>query len=99
MARYLLINSSNIIENAIEADSNYVAPDGYTLVQTEIGNPGQPWPLPAPPAPNPNDVIRAQIIVLENSVSKRRLREAFADPTWINGLNTQIIALRSQLTS
>ena len=45
-----------------------------------------------------NAVIIAQIAVLETTQTPRRMREALADPTWINALNAQIATLRAQLT-
>jgi len=41
--------------------------------------------------------ILAQIKDLELQQTPRRLREAIADPTWMNGLDSQIAELRAQL--
>lgn len=53
----------------------------------------------APPAPHPNIVILAQILVLEKTVTQRRLREATlgTDNGWLANLNAQIVTLRESL--
>lgn len=44
-----------------------------------------------------NASVLTQIKALEAQMTPRRIREAFADPTWVNNLNSQIAALRAQL--
>ena len=46
-----------------------------------------------------NAAIIKQITALEATQTPRRMREALADPTWLNALNAQIAALRAQLTT
>ena len=45
-----------------------------------------------------NRSISAQIVALEAKQTPRRIREAIVDPTWMQSLNNQIAALRTQLT-
>lgn len=54
---------------------------------------------PAPPPPDPNAVIDAQIQALEDSVTQRRLREAaLTEPgrMWLADVDARITALRAQ---
>jgi len=53
-----------------------------------------------PPALTGNALIQQQINALEATQTKRRIREAAAgaDGGWLANLNTQIAALRAQLT-
>ena len=44
-----------------------------------------------------NASVLTQIKALEAQMTPRRIREAFADPTLVNNLNSQIAALRAQL--
>ena len=50
-----------------------------------------------PPTLTGNDAILFQIARLEQQATPRRIREAFADPTWIKALDAQIETLRSGL--
>jgi hypothetical protein len=45
-----------------------------------------------------NDAIQFQIVRLEQTATPRRIREAFADATWIKALDAQIATLRAGLT-
>lgn len=45
-----------------------------------------------------NEVLLSQIATFEATMTPRRIREAIKDPTWMNELETQIAALRAQLT-
>ena len=47
--------------------------------------------------PSPADLIKQQISALDAQITPRRIREAFADPTWMTDLEAQIAQLRSQL--
>lgn len=51
------------------------------------------------PAPSAADQIRTSILVLEESVTHRRMREAILgiDNGWLLDVNSQIAALRAQL--
>lgn len=53
----------------------------------------------APPEQSHNEIIKAQIMQLEASVTPRRIREAIlgVDNRWLADLNEQISDLRSQL--
>jgi hypothetical protein len=53
-------------------------------------------PLPAD-HPDPNAAILAQIVQLESQVTIRRIREAYSDSTWMNGIEAQIEVLRNKL--
>ena len=156
MARYLLIDSNNVVENILELDPANIwdsnpCPDaqkiivpqnpirqideetgepvldeetgepimvevanivldgrykpltGYTLQPSDRGNPGDSWPLSAPPAPNPNDAILGQILALEQTITTRRITDAIAgteNPTgWLANVRSQLATLRAQLTS
>lgn len=48
-------------------------------------------------APTHNEVILAQIVALEATLTPRRIREAVKDPSWMEELETKIAALRVQL--
>lgn len=45
-----------------------------------------------------NEVLLAQIVALEATMTPRRIREAIKDPSWMEELETKIAALRAQLT-
>ena len=53
-----------------------------------------------PSAPSADEVIKAQIVELEASITPRRMREALlgTDGGWLAGVDAQIAALRGQLT-
>jgi len=44
-----------------------------------------------------NESVLLQIKALEAMVTPRRMREAFTDSTWIENIEAQIVALRTQL--
>lgn len=83
----------------IEMDVRYRVPDGYDLEQSDVGNPGQKWPLPVITV-DPNQSILEQIRIAESTVTDRRVREAILaiDNSWLKNVNSQIAALRSKLT-
>jgi len=52
------------------------------------------------PSPLPDDLIKQQIAAIEATITLRRQREAILgiDNGWLSGANSQIEALRAQLT-
>lgn len=59
---------------------------------------GRPVAVDPQPLP-PNQIIMAQIVALEGTITDRRWREAVlgADNGWLKGVNDQITALRAKL--
>lgn len=77
-------------------EAGYV--NGAAFVMVDLGAYPEGWST-APPAPDPNAAIDAQILALEATVTQRRLREAAlteAGRAWLADLDAQIAALRAQ---
>lgn len=87
----------DVVELSAEEHSDLMAGQsaGKTIQANEQGLPV----LVDAPAPSAADVARLAIQVLESSVTHRRLREAVlnVDNGWLQNLESQIVALRSQL--
>lgn len=83
-------------------DTRYRTPNGYQLIQSDVGGPGQSWPLPAPVPVDPNIAIKAKIAAIDQTITTRRLSDAISGTENPSGwLVTQRAAqqtLRSQLT-
>jgi len=104
--RYAIIDENGLIVNCIEWDgeSGWLHPEGCAAIQSDEGSIGdsiiegvliQPdLPKPVPPT------ILEQIHVLEAQQTPRRIREATLgiDNDWLMNLNTQINALRAELS-
>ena len=52
---------------------------------------------PDPPTPTASETALAEIARLEAEVSQRRIRDAFADPTWMNAQEAKIKTQRDKL--
>lgn len=98
---------NNVMNKSIPSDAVAITNEVYNTMQTaptlgksldgdENGNPI----MIAPVAASGNDLINSQIQALEATQTKRRMREALAgtDGGWLANLETQISALRAQLT-
>lgn len=76
---------------------------GEMVYITELGqSPNEDWTTepPAPPEPTQQELLVKEILTLEAQQTPRRIREAVlgVDAGWLANLNTQIAALRAQLS-
>lgn len=79
-------------------DPRWTPPKGFDLIQSDVGGPGDAYPLVAASV-NPNEAVLQQITVLEQSITGRRLREAILaiDNGWLADVNSEIANLRKTL--
>ena len=102
-----VIDNKGTIVNIIVADYAIDAIDGHTLVASStavIGGTYLDGVFTAPPAPPippaPSLTVEQQIILIEATITDRRIREAILsiDNGWLANLNVQINALRAKLS-
>ncbi len=76
----------------------YVAQEGEVLFEDYATDEQLAKAFPGYAAAKSQEEIKAQIAALEIQQTPRRLREMLKDPTWMDALDAQIVALRAQLT-